>query len=210
MKISTSILNALDRRQCVFKLNSTNTSYVHIDVMDGVFVDNVQFSSYEEIYNICLVSDKLLDVHLMVEDPIKYVEKLVGLNIKFVTFHLEIGKDVLEIIRMIHKMGYKAGLAIKPSTDVALLIPFLSEVDLVLVMSVEPGYGGQKFIEGTIDRINDVRNLIGNRDILVEVDGGVNDTNIGKLRDVDIAVVGSYIINGDDINERVDNLLRIK
>ena len=207
MRISTSILSMEDRVRGVEELNYTNTSYVHVDVMDGKFVSNEQFNDISEIDEINLVSVKPLDVHLMVADPLKYIEKFYNMNIEFITLHVEVLSNIEQIIDKIHYMGYKVGLAIKPMTDMRELSIYLDMIDMILVMSVEPGYGGQKFIPKTVDRIKEIKKLIGNRNILVEVDGGINDTTISLVRDADIVVAGSYIVNSDDYNQRVDSLL---
>ncbi len=207
MRISTSILSIEDRVRGVEELNYTNTSYVHVDVMDGKFVSNEQFNDISEIDEINLVSVKPLDVHLMVADPLKYIEKFYNMNIEFITLHVEVLSNIEQIIDKIHYMGYKVGLAIKPMTDMRELSIYLDMIDMILVMSVEPGYGGQKFIPKTVDRIKEIKKLIGNRNILVEVDGGINDTTISLVRDADIVVAGSYIVNSDDYNQRVDSLL---
>ena len=207
MRISTSIMSIEDRVRGVAELNYTNTSYVHVDVMDGKFVSNEQFNDISEIDEINLVSVKPLDVHLMVADPLKYIEKFYNMNIEFITLHVEVLSNIEQIIDKIHYMGYKVGLAIKPMTDMRELSIYLDMIDMILVMSVEPGYGGQKFIPKTVDRIKEIKKLIGNRNILVEVDGGINDTTISLVRDADIVVAGSYIVNSDDYNQRVDSLL---
>ncbi len=206
MKISTSILSCEDRIKAVLELNRTRSSYIHIDVMDGKFVDNVQFHDFFEIKKINDVSKRRLDIHLMVDNPQKYVEKINDMNIEFITFHVEVEKDIDKIIKSIHDKGYKVGLAIKPETDIKVLEKYLDAIDLILLMSVEPGYGGQKFIESTVDKISNVKRLVGDRNILIEVDGGINDKTICKVSDVDIAVVGSFIINSDDYAKRVEYL----
>lgn len=209
MKISTSILGAKDRVECVTKLNRTNTSYIHVDVMDGKFVSNTQFDKINLVNSINMVSKYPLDIHLMVENPIEYIKQYKDMNIEFISFHIEVDRDKNKIIDEIRSMGYKVGIAIKPNTDISTLEPYLDRVDMILIMSVEPGLGGQEFIEGTVNRIKEVRNLISNRNILIEVDGGVNDKIISKLDGVDIAVVGSYITSSDDYYEKIENLFKI-
>ena len=207
MKISTSILSSKDRLQCVKNLNYTDTSYIHVDVMDGNFVTDVNFETYEKIHSISLMSKKKLDIHFMVDNPIEYIEKLVNMNIEYISFHLEINKDKKKIIDKIHRMGYKAGIAIKPDTDIQKLVPYLDMIDYILVMSVQPGKGGQTFLEGTVDRLKEIRAIIGDREILIEVDGGININTIDKVKDVDIAVVGSYIVNSNDYGRSIKELL---
>ena len=209
MKIAPSILDCRDRVDGVVQLNKTNISYIHIDVMDGRFVSDTQFYTIKEIRDIDLVSKYPLDVHLMVEDPIEYVEQLSDMNIEFVTFHLEVKQDIREIISKIKGKGYKVGISIKPSTDIQRIVPYLKDIDLVLVMSVEPGLGGQKFLLFTIHRVNELKRVIVENDyhVLIEVDGGINDEVIAQLENVDIAVVGSYITKSDDYDKQVERLL---
>ena len=205
IKISTSILSSKNRKESIIKLNNTNTDYLHIDVMDGKFVPNYQFE-VDEINNLISLSEKKIDIHLMVENPEEYLEKINhSSNIEFITIHIEINKDIKNIINKIKNKGYKIGLSIKPNTDIALLKPYIDEIDLILVMSVEPGYGGQEFISNTINRIKEIRNLKEN--IIIEVDGGIKDNNINLLKEnTDIAVVGSYIINQDNYNKAINIL----
>lgn len=211
MMISTSILDCKDRIDSVLQLNRTNTGYIHIDVMDGNFVSNIQFQNIGEIQDINRVSKYPLDVHLMMNAPISYIEKLGDMNIEFITVHLEIDKDIHEIIKKIHEMGYKAGLSLKPNTDINLLEEYINEIDMFLLMSVEPGRGGQSFLMETVDRILKVKKMIleHQSSVLIEVDGGVNEETIQKLENVDIAVVGSYIIKSDDYNKQIENLRNV-
>ena len=210
MKVSVSILSATDRVICVKKLNRTNLDYFHIDAMDGKFVSNYQMP-VKEILQIAQYTKKPLDIHLMVEDPWKYIDKLIKLPIEYITFHVELAQDIEELISECKNHGYKVGLAIKPNTDLKILKPYLKLIDLILIMSVEPGFGGQKFLESTYDRIIGVKEFLQKNNaenILIEVDGGVNDSNISKLKElgVDIAVSGSYIINNPDFQKKIDTL----
>lgn len=210
MEISTSILNADDRIEAIVKLNRTNHSYVHVDVMDGNFVSDTQFN-VNEIRAVNVVSNYPLDVHLMVDDPMKYINKLDDLNIKYITFHVEIKKNVSKIISKIKELGYGVGLSIKPDTDIEELVPYINDIDMILVMSVEPGKGGQKFIDKTIDRIKKIKKIIDKNkyNIKIEVDGGIDDKSITMLDGVDIAVVGSYIIKSDNYFGRINKLLKV-
>lgn len=209
MKISTSILDCQDRIEGVIQLNRTHTSYIHIDVMDGEFVPNIQFAEVQEIQAINKVSKYPLDVHLMVMNPIEYVEKLENMNIEYVTFHLELDQDIPKIISKIKEKGYKVGLSIKPGTDITKFKSYLEDIDLVLVMSVEPGLGGQTFLNETVDRVNELKKMIEkNRSpVQIEVDGGINVDTIALLDQIDIAVVGSYIVKSDNYYKRIEELL---
>lgn len=203
MKISTSILSSKTRVETIKKLNNTTTDYIHFDIMDNIFVPNKTFS-IEEIKEYAKVCNKKIDAHFMVEDPISYLEKLKEVNFNNVTIHIEI-ENVDYIIKYLKQKNIKVGLAIKPNTDINLLDKYIDDIDLILVMSVEPGFGGQKFIENTPNRIKDIKKKIKNKNILIEVDGGINNETI-KLVDVDIAVAGSYIINNDNYQQQINKL----
>lgn len=209
MKISTSLLDASDRISSVKKLNQTGISYLHIDVMDGKMVDHIQFQDMDEIKSINNLSHFKLQIHLMVEDVSSYLDQFMGLNIESITFHLETKQDILENIRKIHGMGYRCGIAICPDTNIQDIYPYLDKIDMILLMSVIPGRGGQSFILDTKDKITMLRNYISKNHlpVLIEVDGGINDKTISLVKDADIAVVGSYIIKSDDYLERVNSLL---
>lgn len=203
MKISTSILSAKDRKEAILKLNNSDTDYIHIDVMDGKFVPNYQMP-IKEILEYEKISNKKLDIHLMVENPEEYIKKLTKKNIEYITIHYEINKDLHKLINMIKQKGYKPCLSIKPNTKEELIYPYLNKVDMILIMSVEPGLGGQEFIEKVINKAINIKKK---KNITIEMDGGIKDTNIKKIKDcVDIAVVGSYITNKEDYNEAINIL----
>lgn len=204
IKISTSILTSKNRIASIAKLNNTNTDYIHIDAMDGIFVPNTQMK-INEIIELENYSQKKLDVHLMVENPETYIDKLKNKNIEYITIHIEINKDINKLIEQIKSYGYKVGISVKPNTNIKTLIPYLDKIDLVLIMSVEPGFGGQQFIHNSLDKAKEIRNL--NKNITIEIDGGIKDTNIEEIKKyVDIAVVGSYITNSDNYNQAINNL----
>lgn len=207
MKLSISLLNSKDKTLDTNKLNNTDINYFHIDVMDGKFVSQKSFS-INEIKEISSISRKPLDVHLMVEEPSYYIENLKELsNINNITIHLEIKKDINSLLTKIKECGIKRGISIKPNTDINLLKPYLNNIDLILVMSVEPGLGGQSFIEETTERLKDIKKLIKDYDILLEVDGGINDKTIKKIPLSDIAVVGSFVTKSDNMEESINKLL---
>lgn len=209
MKISTSILNAENRLECIKKLNNSTTNYIHIDVMDGKFVEDTQINTIEKITTIANTSDKQLDIHLMVENPLEYIQKLDNKNIKYIIFHLEIQEDIEMLIQEIKAKGYLPGIAINPETNIEKLIPYLNQIDLILIMSVKPGRGGQKFIPTTVDKIAKLKKIIQENklNILIEVDGGINDQTIKDVKNIDIAVAGSYIIKSPDYNKAIQQLL---
>ena len=194
MKISASFLSIKDNlKENIDLLTKCDIDYLHLDIMDGIFVKNKTWD-ISEIKNL-INYNKPLDVHLMVSDVYKYVDEYKDLNPEFITFHYEVDLDIMNIINYIKKYNIKVGLSIKPNTKVDEIIPYLPYLDLVLVMSVEPGEGGQKFIIDSVDKIKKLKELKG--DYLIEVDGGINDSTISLVKDVDIAVIGSYITSGN-------------
>lgn len=206
MKLSISLLSIKDRIEFIKKINDCNIDYIHIDVMDKTFVDNVAYSM-EEIREINAISNKKLDVHLMVNDPFKYIDNLRDMNIEYITFHVEIDKDISKLIDIVHGMGYKCGLAINPNTNIDALEPYISNIDLILVMSVMPGYGGQLFINSIYNKLESLRNKYKN--MTISVDGGINQDNIYKLSSlVDMLVIGSYL--STETKEKVEMIRNIK
>lgn len=197
MKLSVSILSMKDQfdiKENIKKLNNCNIDFLHIDIMDGKFVKNSTWNCLD-VKNILPNNSKPLDIHLKVEDIEKYINDFSILNPKYITFHLEATDNPIKIIKLIKEKNIGVGISIKPNTDVSKLLPYLSLVDLVLVMSVEPGQGGQKFLDNSVEKINylyQVRNDK-NYNYVIEVDGGVNNTTIENCRKCDIVVVGSYI-----------------
>ena len=204
IKISTSILSSTNRINSIKKLNNSNTDYIHIDTMDGIFVPNTQMN-INEIIELEKNSIKPLDIHLMVDNPEYYINELQNKNIEYITIHIEINKNIDNLINKIKSYGYKVGLSIKPNTDISTIFPYLDKIDLILIMSVEPGFGGQEFIPSTLEKAKQLRKL--NKNITIEMDGGIKDTNINQLKNtIDIAVVGSYITKKEDYNEAIKNL----
>jgi ribulose-phosphate 3-epimerase len=178
---------------------------IHIDVMDGTFVPNISFG-FPVMEAIAKVATIPLDVHLMIVNPDKYVERFVKCGASMISFHLEAaedeGKDPREIINLIHSFGAKAGLAIDPDVPVEKLYPFIDHVDFFLIMSVFAGFGGQKFIEESIERISTLRKEMERRGVYkeIEVDGGVSPANAEILvkAGTDILVAGSSVFNAED------------
>ena len=197
MKLSVSILSMKDQfdiKENIKKLNNCNIDFLHIDIMDGKFVKNSTWNCLD-VKNILPNNSKPLDIHLMVEDIEKYINDFSILNPKYITFHLEATDNPIKIIKLIKEKNMGVGISIKPNTVVSKILPYLSLVDLVLVMSVVPGQGGQKFLDNSVEKINylyQVRNDK-NYNYVIEVDGGVNNTTIENCRKCDIVVVGSYI-----------------
>lgn len=174
---------------------------VHLDVMDGSFVPNISFGA-PVISSVRKVTNAIFDVHLMIDEPIRYLEDFKNAGADIITVHYEACSDVAATLKRIREFGLKAGLSISPDTPVSVLEPFISNVDMVLIMSVYPGFGGQKFIEGSLQKINDVREMAiacGNKDMWIEVDGGIGADNIEVVKDAgaNVFVAGSSVFKGN-------------
>lgn len=204
MKISGSILGIKNKSvEEIKKFYNSGIDLIHIDVMDGIFVPNKSLE-YEETKNIT-TEDELLDVHLMVDDVKKYVNDYIKLKPNNITFHIENKENTIELINYIKNNNIKVGIAIKPSTDIKEIIPYLDMVDLVLVMTVEPGLGGQKLLENTLYKIDELYELKDKYQFEIEADGGINLDTIEYLKKLDIAVIGSYITNGN-YHEQIEKI----
>ncbi len=197
----------------ILKAESFGAKFIHIDVMDCKFVPNLSFS-IEEIKNITRGHSLLNDVHLMIEEPYRYIKDYYDAGADLITFHFEAlpsEKEIHQTIRLIHSFGIYAGLSIKPNTPTNVLIPFMEELDLILLMSVEPGKGGQKFIEKSLERLDEIEKLKEKttHKPLIEIDGGINlETGKASLRHhADVLVAGSYLYGHDDMEERIKELL---
>jgi len=209
VKISTSILGIKENfNESIKKLNQTSTDYFHVDIMDGKFVNNTSFS-FEQISNISKFIDKPLDIHFMVEDPNNYIEKYKLLNPEYMTIHFEIN-NIDKYVKQIKDNNIKVGISIKPETKVEEIFYLLNDVDLILIMSVEPGYSGQEFIKSSLDKVKSLKQYIINNKLkdIIEIDGGINNTNSKLCIDngVDILVSGSYITNEKDYENQINQL----
>lgn len=216
VEVSTSILSA-NRENSLgvfYNLEVAKTNYFHIDVMDGEFVENNTIELMQEyVGQIKQISNTPLDIHLMVKDVKIFVNSYIPYEPNTITFHLEAcenEEEAKEIIRYIHDNHIKAGMAIKPNTSVEEIYKYLPYINSVLVMTVEPGKGGQKLIPETIDKVKKIKEYIesNNIDIDIEVDGGVNLENVEKLKEAgaNIIVVGTAIINSKDYNKTIEEI----
>lgn len=208
MKTSISITKTKNSREEALKeLENTNTEFIHIDMMDGIFVENTQLLS-DEVVSLTKNLNKKLDIHMMIQDPIPYIRELQSLtNINNITIHEEIGNTEY-YIDCIHELGLKAGVAINPDTSVERLLQYLDNLDIVLIMGVFPGKGGQELILDTTRKIQELvelRNKYG-LSFEIEFDGGVNADTRKYLDGLDIVVSGSYVCISDNIQERIDIL----
>ena len=183
--------------------------WLHFDVMDGKFVPNTSFS-LDDLLLMRKETKLFLDVHLMIENPEKYFIDYVKNGADLVTVHYEATNELSSLIENIKKAGVKVGVSIKPKTDVEVLYPYLKDLDLVLVMSVEPGFGGQSFIPNALEKIEKLRKEIdkNNYNCLIEVDGGINKEtgDLCKKSGVDVLVAGSYLFGKEDILDRIEDL----
>lgn len=212
--IAPSILSADFKKlgEEISLVESLGAEYLHFDVMDGHFVPNISFG-VPVLASISKCHQMVNDVHIMISEPKKYIEKFADAGADIITFHYEACEDqdeVQDVIDMIHSFGIKAGMSIKPKTPVEVVEPFLEDLELVLIMSVEPGFGGQSFIPESLDKIAYLRKIIDLNGYLclVEVDGGINEKTAKLCREagVDILVAGSYLFGNDDIEERMELL----
>ncbi len=207
MLISTSFLSSKNIPKDLLKLNETSTDYIHVDVMDGKFVKN-KTMPFKEMKNIYKYTSKRLDVHLMVKNPKKYIDNYSTLNTEYITIHLELAENIDRYLTQIKNYGIKCGLAINPDTKVNELVPYLPLLDMILIMSVEPGKGGQEFIEETENKIKEIRILLNEyqSNVKISVDGGINNNTKKFCSESDIIVSGSYIINSDNFEEKINSL----
>lgn len=183
---------------------------IHLDVMDGQFVPNISFGA-PVISSVRKVTDVMFDVHLMIEEPVRYLEAFKKAGADIITVHYEACRDVKEALRQIKNMDLKAGLAVSPDTPASVVEPFISIVDMVLVMSVYPGFGGQTFIESSLDKVHAVKEMVtkaGKEEMWIEVDGGIGAANIRKVRDAgaNVLVAGSAVFQGD----MVENVRKLR
>ena len=200
-KIAPSILSA-DFANLTIALNQcqqAGADLIHIDVMDGHFVPNLTIGPVV-VKDIRRNTDIPLDVHLMIESPKQYISEFVKAGSDWITVHVEACKDVKQVLSRIRSFGKKAGISLRPGTSLSSIEPFLNDVDLVLLMSVEPGFCGQSFLPESVNRIQTMKRLIGSRPVEISVDGGIKLSNAKRLIDAgaDILVVGSGIFLTDD------------
>ena len=210
---SASILSAdfCNLGKDIVRAEDAGCEYIHFDVMDGVFVPNISYG-IPILKAVSKIVKGTLDVHLMIIDPIKYVKDFADNGADIITFHSEAESDITETINAIHACGKKAGLAIKPNTPVSDVEQYLDKIDMLLVMTVEPGFGGQGFISETLDKIAEAKKIIDSRqlNVPIQVDGGINaeTAELVKKAGAEILVAGSYLFGAADMDSAVEKLVK--
>ncbi len=211
MKIAPSIL-ACDFSKIgeeIKKVSDSGADMIHIDIMDGHFVPNISFGP-SVVKSVRKATTLPFDVHLMIENPIDYIKSFIDAGADIITFHIESKSDTLEVIKEIKKYGKKVGISSKPKTDIKCLLPYLKYIDVVLIMTVEPGFGGQKFMEGQLEKAVLLKNEIQkqNLNVKIQLDGGINFDTIEKARSfpVDICVSGTCVFKSDNTKNAINIL----
>lgn len=208
VQVAPSILSAdfSNLKDEILKLEKGGADYIHLDVMDGIFVPNITFGA-PVIKQIRKITDIPFDVHLMIDKPERYIKDFVDAGADIITVHQEATTHLHRTIEMIKSYGVKAGVALNPATPLETIEYVLDYIDLILIMTVNPGFGGQKFIDSTKRKIKKIKRMVMERDlnVLIEADGGIKLDNFREIVDcgLDIIVVGSGIFEADDIVERI-------
>ncbi|MCI5537040.1 MAG: ribulose-phosphate 3-epimerase [Lentihominibacter sp.] len=213
-QLAPSILSADFSRlgECVCQIEKAGADIIHVDVMDGHFVPNISFGA-AVMKSLCGKTGMPFDVHLMIEDPDRYLEDFITDNTEYITVHAEACVHLHRTIQHIKSSGAKAGVAVNPATPLSAVECVLEDVDMILIMSVNPGFGGQKFISSVLPKIRNLDELRreNNLDFTIEIDGGINPDNVKTVTDagVDIVVAGSSVFGAADIEARVKEFREI-
>lgn len=203
--ISVSYLKSkLNINDTIKKINNTTCNYLHVDIIDETFIEEKNFKSLTDLMKSLKLSNKPLDIHLMVKNPEKYIDKLAILNVDTITFHAYLSKNPIKLINYIKSIGIKVGLAINPNEEVSIIDNYIDLIDYVLIMSVYPGKGGQEFNNNVLSKID----YLQDKNILIGIDGGINDQSIKYLKDkrIDNIISGSFICMNDNYEKQINIL----
>jgi ribulose-phosphate 3-epimerase len=211
MKVGVSFISSdYDLETTISKIDESSADYIHVDMMDGIFVENANFT-VQDLKKMFKNTKKKLDVHMMVCSPNKYVKDFAKMpNVEYLTLHTESHRRPIDVINMIRHTPLKVGLAINPETKVSHIVPMLSHLDQVLVMSVKPGKGGQKFMEEILYKIETLKELREQNGYhyVINVDGGINEETAKLVKEAgaDMVVSGSYVCKSEDYNQRIESV----
>jgi len=204
MKVAVSILKSkYSEEETIKKINETNAEYLHLDVMDGTFVNEVSFE-YEHLGEV----KKPLQVHLMVSNPFSYIGKYALKNTESIIIHTELTEDIDSLLDIIKSYGLKCGLALNPETQIEKITSYIDKLDYILILTVNPGRGGQKLIKDVLYKLDELNRIRVDKNLQFEiiVDGGVNNENIDLMNNADIVVSGSYVCMNDNFQEQINHL----
>ena len=211
MKVGVSFISSdYDLETTISKIDESSADYIHVDMMDGIFVENANFA-VQDLKKMFKNTNKKLDVHMMVCSPNKYVKDFAKMpNVEYLTLHCESHRRPIDVINMIRHTPLKVGLAINPETKVSHIVPMLNHLDQVLVMSVKPGKGGQKFMEEILYKIETLKELREQNGYhyVINVDGGINEETAKLVKEAgaDMVVSGSYVCKSEDYNQRIESI----
>ena len=206
MKVAVSYLSSNDYKKCIDQIENSKADFIHVDMCDGNYVETNNIDM-NQILNLLSNTQKKLNIHLMVSNPLDYIDKLKNLNVDVITIHNI--DNAINVLKYIKSLGIKCGIAINPNEDLKDFEKYFSIVDEVLVMSVMPGKGGQKFIESVLKTIDSLNLVKDNYHFDIAIDGGINSDTISliKNKNLDLLISGSYITNSDNYNENIDKLI---
>ena len=212
LKIAPSLLSAnlLNLKREIKNIEKAGADMLHLDIMDGHFVPNLTFG-YELVKQIRKITNLALDTHLMVTNPAFFIPKFIESGVDYISFHIETDSEYKKLLRKIRESKVKAGIAINPETPIDTVKKVWDYIDYVLVMTVHPGFGGQEYIEECTEKIKDISNLIGKRNIEIEVDGGINyqTAKLAKKAGANILIAGSFIFKSNDYNKVIEGLKNV-